>query len=315
MKMKINSEDFRVRSGENIKLKKWPTHVKPYYKSKKRYQELLQEHIGELSSPQRLHWASNRYALLLIFQGMDSAGNDGAIRHVMSGVNPQGCQVFSFKQPSAEEMEHDFLCRTTRRLPERGQIGIFNRSYYEEVLIVRVHPEILLARGLSDDSVGDRTVWKIPFPAVVYKHVDSHPRARASVGVRAQLLREHRRHGVSNHANGDVTFPRAFDEPYARVRKCLGLIRRSLGVICRETIDAALPDANVETFVEHSQSPLESCRKSQLREKTPRSRPPTVPVGNKPNVIWKSGEFRGDLRFRGQRSAEPASACLIFVNE
>jgi len=165
--MKIDSKDFRVRPGENVKLKKWPTHVKPYCESKKQYQELLEEHIAELSSLQRLHWASNRYALLLIFQGMDSAGKDGAIRHVMSGVNPQGCQVFSFKQPSAEEMEHDFLWRTTRKLPERGQIGIFNRSYYEEVLIVRVHPEILLARGLADESPGDKTVWKERYRSIV----------------------------------------------------------------------------------------------------------------------------------------------------
>ena len=164
--MKINPKDFRVRPGENVELKEWPT-LKPYYRSKKHYQEILEEHIGELSSQQRLHWASNRYALLLIFQGMDSAGKDGAIRHVMSGVNPQGCQVFSFKQPSADELEHDFLWRTTCRLPERGQIGIFNRSYYEEVLIVRVHPEILLARGLSDDSIGDKTVWKERYRSIL----------------------------------------------------------------------------------------------------------------------------------------------------
>ena len=167
MKMKIDSKDFRVRSGDSVKLKKWPTHVKPYYESKKRYQELLQEHIGELSSLQRLHWASNRYALLLIFQGMDSAGKDGAIRHVMSGVNPQGCQVFSFKQPSAEELEHDFLWRTTRRLPERGRIGIFNRSYYEEVLIVRVHPEILLGQGLPDELLYEEAVWKGRYRSIV----------------------------------------------------------------------------------------------------------------------------------------------------
>jgi len=165
--MKIDSKDFRVRPGENVKLKKWPTQVKPYYESKKRYQELLQKHIGELSSLQRLHWASNRYALLLIFQGMDSSGKDGAIRHVMSGVNPQGCQVFSFKQPSAEETEHDFLWRTTRKLPERGQIGIFNRSYYEEVLIVRVHPESLRTRGLSDESLGAKALWKERYCSIV----------------------------------------------------------------------------------------------------------------------------------------------------
>ncbi len=101
--MKINSKDFRVRPGEKVKLRKWPTIVKPFCDSKKRHQKFLEEHVEELSSLQELHYASNRYALLLIFQGMDSAGKDGAIRHVMSGVNPEGCDVFSFKQPSAEE--------------------------------------------------------------------------------------------------------------------------------------------------------------------------------------------------------------------
>ena len=141
--MKINSKDFRVPADEKIDLDKWPTHVKPTYKSKKEYHKLLDQRRAELSDLQRLHYASNGYSVLLIFQGMDAAGKDGAIRHVMSGVNPQGCQVFSFKQPSNEELEHDFLWRTTRCLPERGRIGIFNRSYYEEVLIVRVHPELL----------------------------------------------------------------------------------------------------------------------------------------------------------------------------
>src|ERR1700690_4213619 len=157
--MKINSRDFRV-TGKKVKLSKWPTIVKPVYKSKKQYQELLAEHVEKLSSLQHLHYASNRYALLLIFQGMDAGGKDGAIRHVMSGVNPQGCQVFSFKQPSAEELEHDFLWRTTRRLPERGRIGIFNRSYYEEVLIVRVHPEVLLGQGLPNELLYGEAVWK-----------------------------------------------------------------------------------------------------------------------------------------------------------
>ena len=120
-----------------------------------------------MSSLQRLHYASNRYALLLIFQGMDAAGKDGAIRHVMSGVNPQGCEVFSFKQPSAEELKHDFLWRTTRRLPERGRIGIFNRSYYEEVLIVRVHPEILRGQGLPDELLDEKTIWKERYRSIV----------------------------------------------------------------------------------------------------------------------------------------------------
>jgi PPK2 family polyphosphate:nucleotide phosphotransferase len=165
--MNINSEEFRVQPGAEVNLAEWPTMVKPICKSKKAYQRLLEEHVDELSSLQRLHYASNRYALLLIFQAMDAAGKDGAIRHVMSGVNPQGCQVFSFKQPSAEELEHDFLWRTTRRLPERGRIGIFNRSYYEEVLIVRVHPEILLGQGLPDELLYEEAVWKGRYRSIV----------------------------------------------------------------------------------------------------------------------------------------------------
>jgi PPK2 family polyphosphate:nucleotide phosphotransferase len=165
--MKINAEHFRVRPGKKVKLKKWPTIVKPFYKSKKQYQKLLGEHVEELSSLQQLHYASNRYALLLIFQGIDSAGKDGAIRHVMSGVNPQGCEVFSFKQPSAEELKHDFLWRTTRHLPERGRIGIFNRSYYEEVLIVRVHAEIFRNEGLSKELCDEKTVWRERYRSIV----------------------------------------------------------------------------------------------------------------------------------------------------
>ena len=145
--MKINSKDFRVREGHEVDLKKWPTKVDPVYKSKEQYKKLLEEHVAQLSAQQQLLYASDRYAILLIFQAMDAAGKDGAIQHVMSGVNPQGCQVFSFKHPSAAELEHDFLWRTTRDLPERGKIGIFNRSYYEEVLIARVHPEILRKRS------------------------------------------------------------------------------------------------------------------------------------------------------------------------
>jgi PPK2 family polyphosphate:nucleotide phosphotransferase len=159
MKMKINSKDFRVREGDEVNLKKWPTKVDPVYKSKEQYQKLLEEHVAELSSQQQLLYASNRHAVLLIFQAMDAAGKDGAIRHVMSGVNPQGCQVFSFKHPSAGELQHDFLWRTTRDLPERGRIGIFNRSYYEEVLIARVHPEILLSEGIPEAPHNQKTIW------------------------------------------------------------------------------------------------------------------------------------------------------------
>ncbi|MHB1620234.1 MAG: ADP-polyphosphate phosphotransferase [Sulfuricella sp.] len=165
--MKINSEDFRVQEGEKVKLKKWPTVVKPVYQSKEQYQKLLAEHVAQLSSLQQLHYASNRYAVLLIFQAMDAAGKDGAIKHVMSGVNPQGCQVFSFKHPSATELEHDFLWRTSQCLPERGRIGIFNRSYYEEVLIVRVHPEILRSEGLPGELLDEKTVWQERYRSIV----------------------------------------------------------------------------------------------------------------------------------------------------
>src|SRR5579864_7854548 len=165
--MKISSKDFRVREGDVVNLKKWPTIVKAMYESKEHYQELLSDHVARLSAQQQLLYASNRHAVLLIFQAMDAAGKDGAIRHVMSGVNPQGCQVFSFKHPSAEELVHDFLWRTTRSLPERGRIGIFNRSYYEEVLIVRVHPEILRSEGLPDQLVDEDKVWKGRYRSIV----------------------------------------------------------------------------------------------------------------------------------------------------
>jgi PPK2 family polyphosphate:nucleotide phosphotransferase len=165
--MKIKTKDFRVPEGEKVDLKKWPTRVKPAYKSKKKYHKKLQNQVEKLSELQRLHYASNRYAVLLIFQAMDAAGKDGAIRHVMSGVNPQGCQVFSFQHPSATELDHDFLWRTTQSLPERGRIGIFNRSYYEEVLIVRVHPEILRSQGLPDGLVNEKTIWQERYRSIV----------------------------------------------------------------------------------------------------------------------------------------------------
>ncbi len=165
--MKINVKDFRVPECEKVNLKKWPTLVDPVYKSKKKYHKILEAQIEELSSLQRLHYASDRYSLLLIFQAMDAAGKDGAIRHVMSGVNPQGCQVFSFKHPSATELDHDFLWRSSQCLPERGRIGIFNRSYYEEVLIVRVHPEILRSQKLPDDLLQEKTIWEERYRSIV----------------------------------------------------------------------------------------------------------------------------------------------------
>jgi PPK2 family polyphosphate:nucleotide phosphotransferase len=169
--MKIDSEEFRVPPGE-VKLSERPTSIKPFYQSKKDYQAILKKHVAELSALQQLHYACNRYALLLIFQGMDSAGKDGAIRHVMSGVDPAGCEVSSFKQPSAQELQHDFLWRTNCRLPERGRIGIFNRSYYEEVLVVRVHPEILRSQGLPEELINEKTIWEERYRSIV--EMESH---------------------------------------------------------------------------------------------------------------------------------------------
>jgi PPK2 family polyphosphate:nucleotide phosphotransferase len=164
---KINPDDFRVRPGKNVDLDKWPTKGKPVYSSTEEYETLLHEHIEKLSAQQNLLYGSNRYALLLIFQAMDAAGKDSAIKHVMSGVNPQGCQVFSFKHPSTEELEHDFLWNATRRLPERGHIGIFNRSYYEEVLIVRVHREILSNEDLPEELVDKKHFWRDRYRSIV----------------------------------------------------------------------------------------------------------------------------------------------------
>ena len=158
--MPIRPRDYRVDEDAKVRLKRWPTRVEPYYRSKEDYEKLLAEHIEELRELQDKHYAFNRYALLVIFQGMDAAGKDGAIKHVMSGLNPQGCQVVSFKHPSAAELEHDFLWRAVLELPERGRIGIFNRSYYEEVLIVRVHPEILAKEELPEALVADDAIWE-----------------------------------------------------------------------------------------------------------------------------------------------------------
>jgi PPK2 family polyphosphate:nucleotide phosphotransferase len=165
--LKLDSNDFRVRADQEIQLRKWPTRVAPVYKSAEHYQALLEEHVKRLSALQQLLYASDRHALLLIFQAMDAAGKDGAIRHVMSGVNPQGCRVYSYKHPSASELAHDFLWRTTRDLPERGQIGIFNRSYYEEVLIVRVHPEILRGEAITSSQVGKHAFWRERYRSIV----------------------------------------------------------------------------------------------------------------------------------------------------
>jgi PPK2 family polyphosphate:nucleotide phosphotransferase len=172
--MNIPVNPFRVREGETVKLKHRPTRVDPVYDSEANYEAILADHVADLDKQQQRLYAANSHAVLLIFQAMDAAGKDGAIRHVMSGVNPQGCQVFSFKHPSAEETQHDFLWRCTRDLPERGRIGIFNRSYYEEVLIVRVHPEILAAEGVVGTPRDLKKRWHHRYRSInnLERHLD-----------------------------------------------------------------------------------------------------------------------------------------------
>lgn len=173
--MKIRTSDYRVREGSRVDLKRWPTGVDPVYRDDADYQAQLAAHIGELSKQQKVLYASSTYSVLMILQAMDAAGKDGVIAHVMSGLNPQGCQVTSFKHPSTQELAHDFLWRTARDLPERGRIGIFNRSYYEEVLIVRVHRQILEAERVPPD-LRDGNIWKERYRSIVSheRHLDAN---------------------------------------------------------------------------------------------------------------------------------------------
>jgi len=150
---------FRVTDGSKFKLRDFDPADTGSLKSKESAKELLAKGVDRLRELQEVLYAQDRWSVLLVFQAMDAAGKDGTIEHVMSGVNPQGCQVFSFKAPSAEELDHDFLWRTSRCLPERGRIGIFNRSYYEEVLVVRVHPEFLAGQHLPEELVSEK-IWK-----------------------------------------------------------------------------------------------------------------------------------------------------------
>lgn len=158
--MNISADEFRVAEGDHVDLADHATKIEPIYRSPTHLLELLKSHVSRLSDLQEVLYAASSYSLLIILQGMDAAGKDSAIKHVMSGVNPQGCQVHSFKPPSAAEREHDFLWRAARLLPARGQIGIFNRSYYEEVLIVRVHPKMLESEGIRPEPRIQDDVWR-----------------------------------------------------------------------------------------------------------------------------------------------------------
>jgi len=155
----MDKKQFVVQPGTKVSLKDYDPGYTGKFKDKQDAQESLSEDIRKLAAQQDVLYAMNTYSVLLIFQAMDAAGKDGVIKHVMSGVNPQGCQVFSFKAPSQEELDHGFLWRCMKVVPERGRIGIFNRSYYEEVLIVRVHPEILQRQQLPP-SVPQKTIWQ-----------------------------------------------------------------------------------------------------------------------------------------------------------
>jgi PPK2 family polyphosphate:nucleotide phosphotransferase len=191
--MKIDADDFRVAEGAAVNLRKWPTRVAPICQTDEQYDDLLRAHVRALSEQQEMLYASDRYAILLIFQGMDAAGKDGAVAHVMSGVNPQGCQVFSFKHPSPTELQHDFLWRCTRDLPARGRIGIFNRSYYEEVLIVRVHPEILQGEGLPDSGPDQHAIWHERYRSVLDLERHLYHNGTRTVKVFLHLSKEEQR--------------------------------------------------------------------------------------------------------------------------
>ena len=230
--MKIDTGDFRIAADEAVDLKKRPTKVDPFCKSRSDYKKLLKHHVERLAEQQRMHYASNRHAILVIFQAMDAAGKDGAIRHVMSGVNPQGCQVFSFKHPSAAELEHDFLWRTTRDLPERGRIGIFNRSYYEEVLVVRVHPELLAAEALSDPASDDTAFWQARYRSITDLERHLHANGTRIVKIFLHLSKDEQRKRFLDRidepeknwkfSNADITERGFWNQYRTAYEECLG---------------------------------------------------------------------------------------------
>jgi len=229
--MKIDSQDFCVPSGKKVRLKKWATRIRPFYHSEKQCKQLLAEGVGELSALQRLLYASNSYSVLLIFQAMDAAGKDGAISHVLTGVNPQGCEVYSFKHPSAEELQHDFLWRTTRCLPARGRIGVFNRSYYEEVLILRVHPEILRSEGIPDEPLGQDRVWQRRYRSIVDLEKHLHRNGTQVIKFFLHLSKEEQRQRFLaridepdknwKFSEADITERKYWDDYMAAYEACL----------------------------------------------------------------------------------------------
>lgn len=193
MQLDCKLKDFRIKPGAKVDLKASPTDIAPLYKSKEQYEKLMEEFRKDIAHLQTLLYAHDRYSLLLIFQGMDTAGKGGAIKHVMSGVNPQGCQVFSFGPPSTEELDHDFMWRSLCRLPERGRIGIFDRSYYEEVLVVRVHHEILAKQKIPREFADPDSLWRNRFQDIVNIETFLHRNGTQIVKFFLHLSREEQR--------------------------------------------------------------------------------------------------------------------------
>ena len=191
--MKIDVSKFRVKPGSKVKLKDLPTTTTAICSSETEYKDVLQEHVKHLEKLHDLLYGANKYAVLLVLQGMDTAGKDGAVKHVMSGVNPTGCEVTSFKQPSAGELEHDFLWRSYARLPRRGTIGIFNRSYYEEVLVVKGHPALLASEALAERAEKDEDFWEERYESIVNMEEHLHRNHTRIVKVFLHLSKEEQR--------------------------------------------------------------------------------------------------------------------------
>jgi PPK2 family polyphosphate:nucleotide phosphotransferase len=191
--MKFNVDRFRVAQGSRVDLAKWPTLAAPVYRNAGHYAQLLKEYVRTIGAQQQLLNASESFAVLIIFQAMDAGGKDGAIAHVMTGINPQGCRATSFKAPTEQELKHDFLWRAVRELPERGSIGIFNRSYYEDVLVVRVHPEKLRNEGLSNPRPDDNKIWHERYRSIVGLERHLHLNLTRTVKIFLHISKEEQR--------------------------------------------------------------------------------------------------------------------------
>jgi PPK2 family polyphosphate:nucleotide phosphotransferase len=232
----VRTRDYRVDEGERVDLKRRPTRVKPLCDSKEAYEAERAKHVAKLAALERVHYADGRHALLVIFQGMDTAGKDSAIRHVMSGVDPRGTNVTSFQQPSTIERKHDFLWRTVLELPQRGRIAIFNRSYYEEVLIVRVHPELLEADGFPADERGKGSIWRERYESIVDHERHLHRNGTRVVKVFLHISKEEQRKRLLNRIDDPTknwkfsredVIERRFWSDYRRAyEKCLSATSR-----------------------------------------------------------------------------------------